>query len=66
MKTLIDVVYLAGTYDMINLGASAALEAVVRRIYIIVDAYSNPSKPNWDNAKIYGGQEPGRLLRPPV
>ena len=56
MKVLTDAVYWAGVYDQLNIGASVAIDTLVRRIFTIVDAYGNPSKPNWDNAKIFGGQ----------
>ena len=32
------------------------MEVVCRRIQAIVDAYSHPSRPSWENAKIFAGQ----------
>ena len=55
MKVLIDTLYYAGAYDCLNLGALISIEIVCRRIQTIVDAYSNPARPNWENARIFSG-----------
>ena len=31
------------------------MEVICRRIQLIADAYTNPAKPNWDNAKLFAG-----------
>ena len=56
MKVLVDTLYYAGTYDQVNIPALVSLEVVCRRLQAIVDAYTNPSRPSWENAKIYAGQ----------
>jgi len=56
MKSLVDMIYYGGTYDQFNLGGAVALEVAARRLQLIVDAYSNPSRPNWENAKLFSGQ----------
>ena len=32
------------------------MEVLCRRIQAIVDAYSHPSKPSWENARLFSGQ----------
>lgn len=56
MKVLVDSLYFAGTFDQVNIPALMAMEVICRRIQAIVDAYSNPSRPSWENAKIFAGQ----------
>lgn len=55
-KVLVDVLYYAGTFDQVNIPGLMSLEVVCRRLQAIVDAYTNPSKPSWENAKIFTGQ----------
>ena len=56
MKVLVDSLYFAGTFEQVNIPALMAMEVICRRIQAIVDAYSNPSRPSWENAKIFAGQ----------
>ena len=58
MKVLVDALFFAGTFDQVNIPALMSMEVVCRRIQAIVDAYSNPSRPSWENAKIFAGQGP--------
>eukprot|EP00435_Cladocopium_sp_Y103_P068723 s90_g32.t1 len=55
-KVLADVLFYAGTFDQVNIPGLICLEVVCRRLQAIVDAYTNPHKPSWDNAKIFTGQ----------
>lgn len=56
LKVLCDCLYFAGVYDQVNIPALISLEIVARRIQAIADAYTNPNKPSWENAKIFTGQ----------
>ena len=56
LKTLVDVLYFAGCYDQLNIPSLISMEVVCRRIQAILDAYANPAKPSWENAKIFTGQ----------
>ena len=52
MRTL----YYFGTYDQMNLGASAALENVARRVAQIVEAYRvDAARPAWHTVKHFAG-----------
>ena len=65
MRVLCDVLYYAGTFDQLNIPALVSLEVVCRRMQAVVDAYTNPSKPSWENAKIFTGQgSPEDLVSP--
>ena len=55
LKVLTDCLFFAGTFDQLNIPALVSLEVVCRRIQAIVDAYSHPTKPSWENAKIFTG-----------
>ena len=56
LKVLGDALFYAGTFDQLNIPALISMEVVCRRIQAIVDAYSHPSRPSWENAKIFAGQ----------
>ena len=56
MKVLTDALFYAGTFDQINIPALMSMEVICRRIQAVVDAYNNPSRPSWENAKIFSGQ----------
>ena len=66
MKMLTEVLFLAGTYDQVNIPSLMSMEVVCRRIQAIVDAYMNPSKPSWENAKIFTGQSSPEDIVSPV
>ncbi|CAK0906248.1 unnamed protein product, partial [Prorocentrum cordatum] len=56
VQTLIEVLYLAGTYDQLNMGALASLEVVSRRLLQYVEAYAHGAEnANWGAAKHLGG-----------
>ena len=52
---LCDAVHYGATYDQLNLPSLAMAEVLSRRIELICEAYSNPSKPCWDAARYYVG-----------
>ena len=52
MKVLIESLYLAGTYDQLNLSCLASVEVLSRRIQAVVDAYSAGPIPDWGSAKV--------------
>ncbi len=56
MKVLVDALYYGGTFDQLNIPALMCMETICRRLQAIVDAYTNPSRPSWENAKIFAGQ----------
>lgn len=56
MKVLTDSLFYARSYEQINVGARVAMEVICRRIQLLVDAYANPLRPNWDMAKVFNGQ----------
>ena len=60
MRVLTEALRLFGTYGQVNLGALAGIETICRRIAFIVDAYANPAKPSWDNAKFLVCRAPTR------
>jgi hypothetical protein len=65
VKTLIDTLYLAGTFDQVNMGALASLEVVSRRLLQYVEAYAHGSEhPNWNAAKHIGGGDDSLSLMP--
>ena len=55
MKVLVDCLFYAGTYDQLNIPALMSMEVVCRRLQAIVDAYTNPARPPWENAKWFAG-----------
>ena len=56
MKVLVDALYYGGTFDQLNIPALMCMETICRRLQAIVDAYTNPNRPSWENAKIFAGQ----------
>lgn len=56
MKVLIDILFYAGTHDQLNLPNLTCLEVAVRRVQAITEAYSNPSRPDWSDARLFTGQ----------
>ena len=55
LSTLVEVIYVAGTYDCLNVGALASIEIVMRRIISIVEAHAVGSTPDWGNSRYYSG-----------
>ena len=44
------------TFDQVNLGSLASMEALCRSIQAIIDAYKvNANKPNFESSKYYSG-----------
>ena len=57
MTNLVEVVYLGGTYDQLNMPACVCFEKVSRRLQTIIDAYSaGGGTPNWQMARYYDGR----------
>ena len=56
MKVLMDIMYFAGSFDQLNVGALVCLEVAARRAQLIVEALAVPGRPCWDSAKLYSGQ----------
>ena len=56
LSLLLELFYVGGTYDQLNLPALCCFEVAARRIQSIVDAYAgDPSRPSWANARLYSG-----------
>ena len=51
LKVLIDCLFYAGTFDQLNIPGLMSLEVISRRIQAISDAYTNPMRPSWENAR---------------
>jgi len=65
MKTITDSLFYAGTYDQVNIPALMCLEVQCRRLQAIVEAYTNPTRPSWENAKLFTGQaQPEDIVSP--
>ena len=56
LKVLTDSLWYAATFDQLNVPALITCEILCKRIQDVVDAYSNPSKPSWENAGVFSGQ----------
>ena len=55
-STLVQIVYQAGCYDALNLGALASVEIAMRRLISIIEAHAhNPQNPDWGNARYFSG-----------
>ena len=57
LRCLMEVLYLGGTFDQLNMPVLASFETVARRVQSIVDAYSLGGNvaPDWGNAKLFSG-----------
>ena len=55
MRVLTEVLRTAACYDQLNVGSVIGIEILCRRIATVVEAYSDPNKLNWANAKFYAG-----------
>ena len=67
LRCLMEVLYLGGTFDQLNMPVLASFETVARRVQSIVDAYSvgSGSAPDWGNAKLFTGYAgPDDLVMP--
>ena len=56
LKVLTDALWYAATFDQVNIPALICCEVLCRRIQAVCDAYTNPSKPSWENARVFSGQ----------
>ena len=53
---MIEIVYQAGCYDALNLGALASIEVAMKRLISIIEAHAtNPQAPDWGNARYFSG-----------
>ena len=67
LRCLMEVLYLGGTFDQLNMPVLASFETVARRVQSIVDAYSFGGNvaPDWGNAKLFTGYAgPDDLVMP--
>ena len=67
LRCPMEVLYLGGTFDQLNMPVLASFETVARRVQSIVDAYSggSGSAPDWGNAKLFTGYAgPDDLVMP--
>ena len=56
VSTLVEIVYQAGCYDALNMGALACIEITMRRLLSIIEAHAvNPQMPDWGNARYFSG-----------
>ena len=67
LKVITDSLYYAATFDQVNVPALLSMEVLCRRLQAICDAYSNPNKPTWDNARVFSGQgSPDDIVSPAI
>ena len=52
---LTNAFYQSGVYDQLNVGSLGALEVMCRRIAALVEAHTQPSRPNWAAAPYLEG-----------
>ena len=57
MRTLINILFYAATYDQLNCPALLSFELVNRRICTIIEAYRNPSKVDWSQSRHYASHK---------
>ena len=55
MRVLTETLRTSACYDQLNIGSVVALEILCRRIATMVEAFSDPNRPNWSNARYYAG-----------
>jgi len=55
LRTLIDAFHYGGSFDQLNVGALVIFEVLALRIQLILEAYQNPAKPNWESARYFSG-----------
>ena len=56
ISALTEIVYQAGCYDALNMGALACIEVAMRRLISIIEAHANnPQMPDWGNARYFSG-----------
>ena len=55
LSVLTNALYQGGVYNQLNVGGLGCLEVICRRIAVLVEAYSQPSRPNWTAARYLEG-----------
>ncbi|CAK0823925.1 unnamed protein product, partial [Prorocentrum cordatum] len=55
LRTIVEALYQGGVYDQLNMGGLMMVEVLTRRAAAVVDAYADPSKPSWTNARFFEG-----------
>ena len=55
LSVLTNALYQSGVYDQLSMGGLGALEVIGRRIAALVEAQSQPSRPNWAVARYLVG-----------
>ena len=53
LSVLTNALYQGGVYDQLNVGGVGCLEVICRRVAVLVEAHSQPSRPNWKAARQY-------------
>ena len=67
LRALIEIIYLGGSYDQLNLPSLASFEAASRRVQTIVEAFASGSAagPEWGHARLFTGSfSPDDLVSP--
>ena len=55
LSVLTNAFYQGGVYDHLHVGGVGALKVICRRIAVLVEAHSQPSRTNWAAARFLGG-----------
>ncbi|CAK0901919.1 unnamed protein product [Prorocentrum cordatum] len=55
LRAIVEALYQGGVYDQLNMGGLMMVEVLSRRVAAVVDAYADPSKPSWTNARFFEG-----------
>ena len=65
VNALIETLYVAGTFDQVNMGALVSMEVLTRRLLQYVEAYAHGAEnPNWSSAKHFAGSASAMDLVP--
>ena len=55
LVVLLEIFYVGGTFDQVNMPCLVSFEVAARRIQTIIDAYADPTKPSWTTAPLFSG-----------
>ncbi|CAK0833049.1 unnamed protein product, partial [Prorocentrum cordatum] len=55
LRAIVGALYQGGVYVQLNMGGLMMVEVLTRRVAAVVDAYSDPTKPSWTNARFFEG-----------
>ena len=55
LSVLKNALHQGGFYDQLNVGGLGCLEVICQRIAVLVEAHSQPSRPNWTAARYLEG-----------